>query len=90
MFIREMVRVKSGQAYPRSAPGRLRSLASTPTAVDLSLAGNGTGLLDVWIPGAAKPAGSWTGLRGATVTAQPGGGWRLAGTAAGAYPLSVR
>jgi len=79
-----------GQAYPRSAPGRLSRLASSPTTVDLSLAGSGTGLLDVWIPGATKPTGSWTGLRGVTITAQPGGGWRLAGAAAGDYTLSVR
>jgi hypothetical protein len=79
-----------GQAYPRSAPGRLSRLASSPTAVNLSLAGNGTGLLDVWVPGAGKPTASWTGLRGVTLAAQPGGGWRLAGTAAGGYTLSVR
>jgi hypothetical protein len=79
-----------GQAYPRSAPGWLHSLASSATAVNLSLAGSGTGLLDVWIPGAVKPTGSWTGLRGVTIAAQPGGGWRLAGTAAGDYTLSVR
>jgi Cellulase (glycosyl hydrolase family 5) len=79
-----------GQAYPRSAPGRLSRLASTPTTVDLSLAGNGTGTLDVWIPGAGKPTDSSTGLRGVTLAAQPGGGWRLTGTAAGGYTLSVR
>jgi len=79
-----------GQAYPRSAPGRLSRLASSSTAVNLSLAGSGTGLLDVWIPGAAKPAGSWTGLRAVQITAQPGGGWRLSGTAAGDYTLHVR
>ena len=82
--------VALGQAYPRSAPGRLSRLSSSPTTVDLSLAGSGTGVLDVWIPGAAKPTGSWTGLRGVTLAAQPGGGWRLAGTAAGGYSLSVR
>ena len=79
-----------GQAYPRSAPGRLSRLVSSPTTVNLSLAGNGTGLLDVWIPGAARPAGSWTGLRGVTITPRQGGGWMLAGTAAGGYALSVR
>ena len=29
-------------------------------------------------------------LRGVTITAQPDGGWRLAGAAAGDYTLSVR
>jgi hypothetical protein len=47
-------------------------------------------VLDVWIPGASKPTGSWTGLRDVTLTAQPGGGWRLAGSAAGGYTLTVR
>ena len=79
-----------GQAYPRSAPGRLSRLASSATAVNLSLTGNGAGVLDVWIPGAAKPTGNWTGLHGVTFTARPGGGWRLTGTAAGDYTLSVR
>jgi hypothetical protein len=79
-----------GQAYPRSIPGRLSRLTSSPTTVNLSLSGNGAGLLDVWIPGAGKPAGSWTGLHGVTISAQPGGGWRLTGTAADDYTLSVR
>ena len=78
-----------GQAYPRSAPGRLSRLVSSPTTVNLSLAGNGTGLLDVWIP-RGRSADSWTGLRGVEITATPGGGFRLTGTAAGAYTLSVR
>jgi hypothetical protein len=30
------------------------------------------------------------GLRGVTITAMQGGGWRLTGTAAGGYTLSVR
>jgi hypothetical protein len=77
------------QAYPRSAPGRLSRLVSSPTTVNLSLAGNGTGLLDVWIP-RGRSADSWTGLRGVNITATPGGGFRLTGTAAGAYTLSVR
>jgi hypothetical protein len=78
-----------GQAYPRSVPGRLSSLASSPAGVDLHLTGTGTGILDVWIPGAGKPAGTWTGLHGVTLTAQPGG-WRLTGSATGGYALTVR
>jgi len=77
------------QAYPRSAPGRLTTLSSSPTGVDMSLAGAGTGLLDVWIPGTGKPTGSWTGLSGVTIAAHPGGGWRLTAHAAGAYTLKV-
>jgi hypothetical protein len=78
------------QAYPRSSPGRLSHLTSSPAGVDLDLAGRGTGTLDVWIPGASKPAGTWTGLTGVTLAAQPGGGWRLTGSAAGGYTLTVR
>jgi hypothetical protein len=78
------------QAYPRSAPGRLSSLSSSPTGVDLSLAGSGSGVLDVWIPGSARPQASATGLRNVALTAQPGGGWRLTADAAGAYSLNVR
>jgi hypothetical protein len=78
------------QAYPRSIPGRLSNLTSSPTGVDLSLAGSGTGVLDVWIPGTSEPTGEWTGLHDVTFTAQPGGGWRLAGRAAGAYTLKLR
>ena len=81
---------RSDQAYPRSAPGRLSDLASSPAGVDLRLAGTGTGTLDVWIPGASKPAATWTGLRDVTLTAQPGGGWRLTGAATGGYALTVR
>jgi hypothetical protein len=32
----------------------------------------------------------WSGLRDVRITAGPGGGWRLTGTAAGAYTLQVR
>jgi hypothetical protein len=85
----EPARGQFSQAYPRSAPGRLSRLVSSPTTVNLSLAGNGTGLLDVWIP-RGRSADSWTGLRGVEITATPGGGFRLTGTAAGAYTLHVR
>jgi hypothetical protein len=44
----------------------------------------------VWIPGTSKPTGHWTGLRGVTLSPQPGGGWRLTGSAAGAYSLKLR
>jgi hypothetical protein len=77
------------QAYPRSAPGRLTSLSSSPTTVDLSLTGSGSGLLDVWIPGTARPTTRATGLSAVTLTAQPGQGWRLTAQASGAYTLGV-
>jgi hypothetical protein len=77
------------QAYPRSAPGTLTSLSSSPTTMDMKLAGTGTGMLDVWAPGPAAPAVSSTGLTQLAVTAQPGGGWRLTAYASGAYRLTL-
>jgi hypothetical protein len=77
------------QAYPRSAPGRIRTLSSSPTGIDLRLSGSGTGELDVWIPGTQRPASTESGLTGLTLTAQPSGGWRLTAHADGAYALAV-
>lgn len=77
------------QAYPRSAPGRLRTLRSSPTQIDLSLSGTGSGELDVWIPGTTRPAPSATGLTGLTLTSQSSGGWRLTAHADGAYSLAL-
>ncbi|MFC7484800.1 glycoside hydrolase family 5 protein [Luedemannella flava] len=73
------------QAYPRAVPGRLTSLSSSPTGVDLSLTGDGTGSLDVWVPGATAPTVTSTGLTGLTVSQGPDGGWRLTANASGAY-----
>jgi hypothetical protein len=77
------------QAYPRAAPGRLTSLSSSPTTVDMSLTGTGSGTLDVWVPGHAAPKVSSNGLAGLTVTAQDGGGFRLTAQAAGEYALTL-
>ena len=44
----------------------------------------------MWIPGAAAPTASATGLTGLTIAPQPGGGWRLTAHAAGGYTLAVR
>ncbi|WP_051450777.1 glycoside hydrolase family 5 protein [Actinospica robiniae] len=83
--------VALSQAYPRSAPGRLNTLTSSATGVDLRLAGSGSGTLDVWIPGSAsaRPAVAVHGLTGLALAAQPGGGWRLTAQAAGAYDLTA-
>jgi hypothetical protein len=78
------------QAYPRAAPGRLTALTSSPTTVDMSLTGTGTGTLDVWVPGTATPNVTATGLTGLAVTAQPAGGWRVTAQASGDYSLTVR
>src|SRR5215813_12854286 len=69
------------QAYPRTAPGRLTALRSSPSTVEMSLAGTGTGQLDVWVPGRAKPTVASTGLTHVAVTAQPDGGWRVTASA---------
>jgi hypothetical protein len=78
------------QAYPRAAPGWLVALTSSPTGVDLRLSGTGTGVLDVWIPGTARPTVKPSGLRDLNLIAQPSGGWRLMARAAGRYGLTVR
>lgn len=80
-----------GQAYPRSAPGRIRTLTSSAVDVDLKLTGNGSGTLDVWIPASdtAKPNVTTQGLTGVSLVAQAGGGWRLTAVAAGAYSLTA-
>jgi hypothetical protein len=77
------------QAYPRAAPGRLSRLRSSPTSIDMQLAGAGTGTLDVWIPGSAEPTVSTSGLTGVRLDRQPDGGWRLTAQAAGDYALTV-
>ncbi|MFD7879346.1 cellulase family glycosylhydrolase [Streptomyces sp. NPDC059766] len=76
------------QAYPRSAPGRLTSLKSSVTDRDLRLSGTGAGVLDVWIPGASRPAAEVRGLTGVQLSARPGG-WRLTAHATGSYTLHV-
>jgi hypothetical protein len=76
------------QAYPRAAPGRLTSLSSSPTTVDMRLTANGTGTLDVWIPGSAAPAISAQGLADQRLSRQ-GNGWRLSGRTSGPYSLTV-
>ncbi|MGW2821954.1 glycoside hydrolase family 5 protein [Streptomyces sp. NPDC001443] len=77
------------QAYPRSAPGRLTSLKSSVPDRDLRLSGSGKGILDVWIPGASRPATTVHGLTGVQLSERPGG-WRLTARATGSYTLQVR
>jgi hypothetical protein len=78
------------QAYPRAAPGRLTSLRSSATTVDLRLSGTGTGVLEVWIPGTTAPTVDATGLAQVSVTPGADGGWRLTAYASGAYTLALR
>jgi hypothetical protein len=73
-----------GPGLPPAGPGRLTSLSSSPTTVDMRLSGNGTGTLDVWIPGPGAPAVTGQGLAGQQLRRQ-GEGWRLSAATSGAY-----
>ena len=77
------------QAYPRASPGRLTSLASSPTKRDLRLAGSGDGELDVWLPGVSRPTVHSTGLAAVRLE-RTGQGWRLSAQASGDYTLSAQ
>jgi endoglycosylceramidase len=78
------------RAYPRAAPGRLRSLASDPDGGELDLTGGGTGLLDVWAPalGPNPPVVTGTGISGVTVVTSAGG-YRVRATTCGDYSLHL-
>ncbi|MET8132390.1 cellulase family glycosylhydrolase [Streptomyces sp. NPDC005251] len=76
------------QAYPRSAPGRLKSLRSSVTTRDLRLSGSGAGTLDVWVPGPGCPQATGSGLSGIRLAQQPGG-WRFTAHTSGQYTLHV-
>ncbi|WP_144070009.1 glycoside hydrolase family 5 protein [Nonomuraea indica] len=73
--------------YPRSAPGRLTSLASDQTSLTARGEGRGCGL-DVWFPGGARPVVSSTGVTGVAARRTPGG-WRITGCTHGAYALTA-
>jgi cellulase (glycosyl hydrolase family 5) len=75
------------RGYPRAAPGRLRSLASDSDAGVLDLSGEGSGVLDVWVP-VAPTVVTPTGLSAITVTPSLGG-FRVRATASGDYALHL-
>jgi hypothetical protein len=77
------------QAYPRTVPGRLTALSSSPSTVDMRLAGTGSGVLDVWVPGTNKPVADGSGLTNLSVTPRADGGWRVTASTGGAYTLTV-
>lgn len=89
-----------GRAYPRAVPGTLTSLSSETTSDTSSKAFALTGeapaataagpacTLDLWYPGATKPAPRTTGIAQLTVLQVPGG-WRVTGCASGRYGLSI-
>ncbi|GAB1820975.1 glycoside hydrolase family 5 protein [Herbidospora sp. RD11066] len=80
------------RAYPRVVPGRLTSLYSDPERRHLRLTGTGgTGRcdLDVWAPGAARPAVTTSGVATVAFREVPGG-WRISGCPAGDFALELR
>lgn len=80
------------RAYPRAVPGRLASVSSDPERRHLRLTGTGgTGQcdLDVWAPGAARPAVTSSGISGVRFREVPGG-WRISGCPAGDFTLELR
>ena len=80
------------RAYPHAAPGRLTALSSDPAAGTLSVAGDteGTGVLDVWVPGGGLPTPIVTGtnLSAVHVTAVDGG-YRVTARASDSYRLEL-
>ncbi|GEE01034.1 hypothetical protein nbrc107696_14800 [Gordonia spumicola] len=69
------------QAYPRAVPGRLTSTSAH------GFAGVGTGRVEAWIPGSARPTVTSTGLSDVALT-RVDGGWRLTARSAGRYSAS--
>ncbi|GAB3120776.1 cellulase family glycosylhydrolase [Glaciibacter psychrotolerans] len=84
----DLLRILS-RAYPRSAPGRLTALEAHGASVRLEgiTPASGCGLA-VWIPGAAKPDVTSTGITKVEATAVDGG-WTVTGCVAGPYTLST-
>ncbi|WP_066373771.1 cellulase family glycosylhydrolase [Herbidospora mongoliensis] len=80
------------RAYPRTVPGRLTSVSSDPERRHLRLTGTGgTGRcdLDVWAPGATRPAVTASGMSSVAFREVPGG-WRISGCPAGDFALELR
>ncbi|MFL5840440.1 MAG: hypothetical protein ACJ77Z_08310, partial [Thermoleophilaceae bacterium] len=80
--------------YVRLAPGRIASLQSDALTATMSAAGEdpdraGSCRLEVWVPGAARPAARGTGITGMRAVRQRGG-WSIAGCARGQWQIDVR
>ncbi|WP_420030208.1 glycoside hydrolase family 5 protein [Rhodococcus maanshanensis] len=69
------------RAYPRAAPGTLAEVTAT------GFAGTGTGRLEAWYPGTARPDLDTAGVTDLGLT-QIDGGWRMIGNTAGAYRVT--
>jgi endoglycosylceramidase len=88
------------RAYPRAVPGVLTSLRSLPGGraggkaagpQELALSGKTTGggcELDIWVPGADRPAPAVTGIEKIDAR-RTEGGWRITGCARGSYRLTI-
>ncbi len=91
-FVEPYARVLS-RSYPRSAPGRLRSLVSDPASGVFELAGETeeAGTLDCWIPdrGNGAPEVYGVNLTGPVLREVPGG-FRLLVTVSSAYEVGAR
>jgi hypothetical protein len=80
------------RAYPRAAPGRLRSLVSDPATGRVEVSGRAAGgscALDLWAPSPGiglRPTFTGSGIDGVAVTASAGG-WRVTGCAHGDWSL---
>src|SRR5439155_22588193 len=87
-----------GRAYPRGAPGALRSLTSDAASGALDLTGSAPeapaahGPLEVWVPGSVRPRlAAAVGLVRARMMSVDGGWIVLADVAAaGPYRLAIR
>lgn len=77
------------RAYPRFAPGQLQQLSADIDSGEMSMAGNGSGTLELWIPERiGKPKISGTGL-GAPVLKKQSGGYVAQIPVSGTYSAQV-
>jgi endoglycosylceramidase len=79
--------------YVRSAPGRIGSLASDPAKGTLTASGSdpdpgGSCMIEAWVPGAARPAVSATGIRRLRPR-RVDGGWTVRGCARGNWHIAI-
>jgi endoglycosylceramidase len=78
------------RAYPRAAPGFIRSLTTDPAAGTMTVTGEGTGRFDVWVPddGAGPPTVGGSGVESIEIV-EVSGGWRVFGVTCGAYEITM-
>jgi endoglycosylceramidase len=91
--IPETTRRILARPYVRFAPGRLATLESDPVGGRLQASGRGPAAagscrIEAWVPGAAAPTATATGIRRLRA-ARVDGGWTIAGCARGQWSLAV-